>query len=459
METVREEHPKGFTVFKGKRGTGPPREVSNWDGRLADPELDHFCNVTHKRPFYRTPWRAAHGFVRSWKRHQGRLALLRFPRGKREAAKEQRRSEKQAAAVGRQDTEAGRLLAAYKPKTFGQIAKATGELRHLWLNWLVLGNVSMVYSKPKIGKTRFYIALIKHLWFASQWPDGASNDWPAGTKTLIIPYDRNHAEIAAEMKLLGIPDQAAVCPSDPRDPTGLSLLSLNDLLMEKVLSKTLADDKRIRLIVIDTLTYASEKSLCKPEDMKAILDGVMVLAAQYAVAVLALIHENREGKALGRRICERARVLMRLERYSETDATRLRLFVEESNFKDRPALTVIHTDAGVVFEAVEASPRVASDRRNSCARWIMDFFFGLNGIGTEVDFATLIDAAGKAGFAGSFNSIENRWSDRQLLSRAIKAINEKDPAIADLHVFRLAREERPRPGRSKPLIVYRLESA
>ncbi len=69
-----------------------------------------------------------------------------------------------------------------------------------------------------------------------------------------------------------------------------------------------------------------------------------------AVAVLVLIHENKEGEALGRRICERARVLIKLERYSESDPTRLRLYVKESNFKERPALTVIHTDAGIEFE-------------------------------------------------------------------------------------------------------------
>jgi hypothetical protein len=213
---------------------------------------------------------------------------------------------------------------------------------------------------------------------------------------------------------------------------------------------------------VDTLTYASEKSLSKPEDMKAILDGIMVLAARHAVAILVLIHENKEGEALGRRICERARVLMRLERYSDADPTRLRLFVKESNFKERPSLTVVHTDAGVVFERDQATQRTTPDRRDACARWIIDFFHTQprDGPGAEADFGALIDAAGKAGFAGSFNPVENRWSDRQLLSRAIKAINEKDSTIADLHTFRLLREERPRPGRGgKPLIIYRLENA
>lgn len=349
-------------------------------------------------------------------------------------------------------------LASYKPKTFGEIARAMGELRHLWQDWLVIGSLSMVYSKPKYGKTRVYLALAKYLWYAQRWPDGAINEWPAGTKTLVLPYDRNHAEIAAEMKLSGIPDEAVVCASDPRDPTGLSLLSLTDPLMIAILEKTLGDDKAIKLVVIDTLTYASSKNLCKPEDMKELLDSVMMLAARYAVAVLVLIHENKEGEALGRRINERARVLMRLERYNETDPTRLRLSVKDSNFKTRPALTAVHTDTGVTLEKDQGPAGITSDRRDACARWIVDFFFERGGAGTEADFGALIDAAGTAGFAGTFNPVEKRWGDRQTFSRAVKAINDQDAAIKDLHPFKLSREERVQGGRSKPLIIYRLEN-
>ena len=189
-------------------------------------------------------------------------------------------------------------LAGYIPTTFGQVEKLIGQLTHLWKNWLVIGSLAMIWSKPKQGKTRIYIRWIKSLWFAEQWPDGAANIWPAGTKTLVMPYDRNHVEIANEMRVMGIPDEAAVCPHDPRDPTGVSLLNITDPMMLAILEKTLTDDKAIKLIVVDTLTYASEKSLSKPEDMKEILDNIMALASRHGVAVLVLIHENREGEAL-----------------------------------------------------------------------------------------------------------------------------------------------------------------
>ena len=352
------------------------------------------------------------------------------------------------------DKEIDRQLEGYRPKTFGQIVRAVGELTHLWLNWLIIGNLSLIYSKPKQGKTRIYIRWIKTLWFAEAWADGAANPWPAGTKTLILPYDRNHQEIAADMKRLGIPDDAAVCPHDPRDATGVSLLSITDPLMLAILDRILAADDQIKLLVVDTLTYASEKSLSKPEDMKEILDNIIKLAIRRGVAVLVLIHENRDGEALGRRICERARVLMKLERYSDSDPTRLRLFVKESNFKERPALTVIHRDDGVVFEKDQGQTGNTADRRDACAKWLIDHLWKI-GVNIEVDYGRLINSAGEAGFAGTLPD-GGRWSNPKLLDRAIRDINEEVEALREFHDFKIERREEMRFNRSKPVVLYRL---
>ena len=344
------------------------------------------------------------------------------------------------------------LLSAYRPKTFGGIAEKLAELKHLWPNWLILGNVTMIWSKPKIGKTRSYIGFMKPLWFGQPFPDGAPNPWGAGIKTLVLPYDRNHQEIHKEMKLAGIPDEAAVCPHDPRDETGASLMSITDPLMLKLIEKILTDDRAIKLIVIDTLTYASDKSLCKPEDMKAILDGIMLLALKHGVSVLCLLHENKEGEALGRRINERARVLCRLERYSDADPKRLRLFVKESNFSERPSIAVIHENDGVKFER-DMGPAKPADRRDDCARWLFAFLWE-KGVGVDVDYGTLINAAGEAGFAGEFNEQENRWGNRKLLDRAIAGINTKAKSLEEFKDYQIDRREEPRLGRPRPVIYY-----
>jgi hypothetical protein len=365
--------------------------------------------------------------------------------------------ERLLAAVGQIDVSAASgadPLAGYKPRTFGAITAAIGEIVHLWPNWLVIGNLSMVYSKPKAGKTRVYIRIIKALWYAERWPDGAENTWPEGCKTLVIPYDRNHQEIDAERKRGDIPDEAMLCPSDPRDPDGIRLLSLDDPLMLAVLEKSLKDDPAIRLIVVDTLTYASEKSLSKPEDMKLILDEIMVLAARYRVAVWLLIHENKEGKALGRRIDERARVLQKIERYSEDDPKKLRFWVYDGNFPERPALTATHTDKGIVFSEDGGATDSQANRRDACARWVVQYLLGRPS--HEVEYGMLMDALGDAGFAGTFNKSENRWSDRKLFNRAIDGINGKDDALKDLHRYSLDRREESRPGYRWPVITYRL---
>jgi hypothetical protein len=353
------------------------------------------------------------------------------------------------------EKEAEKRLAGYKPKTFNSVAGTLGELRHLWPDWLVIGNLSMIYSKPKHGKTRVYLRLIKTLWSGETWPDGTANEWPAGTKTLVIPYDRNHLEIAADMKALGIPDEAAVCPYEPSDPLGISLLDICDPLMLAILDKILTDDRAIKFLVVDTLTYGSNKSLSKPEDMKAILDQLIRLAAKHGVAALALMHENKEGEALGRRISERARVLIRLERYAENDPTRLRLFVKDSNFKGRPALTVTHTDKGVEFGPDKGSVGNGADRCYACAKFLVDYLWE-KGVKVEVEFGTVIDALGHAGFAGTLNE-ENRWSDRKLFGRAVAALNAKVEPLHDLARFRIERREGTKVGRAKPVILYWLE--
>jgi hypothetical protein len=356
-------------------------------------------------------------------------------------------------AAGR-EIDAPGTLAAYTPRTFGQVVAKIGEFEHLWPDWLIIGNLSMVYSKPKVGKTRVYIRIIKALWFKEAWPDGAANRWPAGSKTLVIPYDRNHQEIAAEMKCLGVPDEAALCPSDPGDPDGIRLLSLTDPLMLAVLDKSLAGDPAIKLIVVDTLTYASEKSLSKPEDMKAILDEIMVLAARYRVAVWLLIHENKEGKALGRRIDERARVIMKIERYSQDDPKKLRFWVDDGNIAGRPALTATHTDHGIEFSQDEGATGDRANRRDACARWLVQYL--LKRQGAEIEFGPLMDALGDAGFAGTFDQAQNRWTDRKLFGRAVDGINGKAESLADLYRYSLERRDESRPGRRWPTIYYRL---
>ena len=76
------------------------------------------------------------------------------------------------------------------------------------------------------------------------------------------------------------------------------------------------------------------------------------------------------------------------------------------------------------FEKDKGEPGKTADRTNECARWLAEYLWA-KGVGVEVGFGPLIDAAGFAGYAGELKPETNRWSNRNLLGRAIQAINEK----------------------------------
>ena len=223
--------------------------------------------------------------------------------------------------------------------------------------------------------------------------------------------------------------------------------------MIRVLAKVLTDDAAIKLIIVDTLTYASGKSLYRPEDMKSLLDAVMELAMRHKCALLVLVHENKEGEALGRRIGERARIHWHLQRVNEADHKVLRLYVKESNWGEHPALLVTHEEKGVTFGKDKGT--VPADRRRDCACWLVDYLFK-KGPGVEVDYGTLINAAGEAGFAGDLTETDKsrRWSNPNLMTRTIVALNDETKDLDDLRDFKIKKREVQVPNRNKPRIVY-----
>jgi hypothetical protein len=76
------------------------------------------------------------------------------------------------------------------------------------------------------------------------------------------------------------------------------------------------------------------------------------------------------------------------------------------------------------------------------------------GVKVEVDYGTLISAAGEAGYAGELSEDGSRWSNPNLLSRAIKALNDEAPSLTDYHKFKVVRREQATFGRSKPKVFF-----
>ena len=320
----------------------------------------------------------------------------------------------------------------YKIRTFGEVAQNIGDLVHLWENWLLCGNINMIFSLPKVGKSRFYLSIVKSLWFGTAFPDGAPNPWPAGTKSVIIPYDNNHGEIARDLKRWGVPDEAAICPSDPEDDKGIRTLELQSPLMVEVLNDIFEHEPMAKFLVIDTLTYATSKNLCKPEDVKALVDPLMEMSARYQLCPLVLVHEAAGGKAYGRRLDERARMHLSMQRYDENDPKKVRLFVSNSNFAERPALTMHHEKDGVRFTEDEGP--VDKDgkkggrpntKSHEFAKWLKkQLDMGPCKVGELVNLSRLDGLMREPKDEGDQPSISPLYNARKILERAGDLVEE-----------------------------------
>ncbi len=71
-------------------------------------------------------------------------------------------------------------------------------------------------------------------------------------------------------------------------------------------------DLKPALVIIDTITYATGRNMGRSWEAEAAFDAILQVAAETGVPILALIHLNKEGEALNRRITERARSVLSL---------------------------------------------------------------------------------------------------------------------------------------------------
>ncbi|WP_165068318.1 AAA family ATPase [Paludisphaera rhizosphaerae] len=357
-----------------------------------------------------------------------------------------------AADIQNPDKFRARLAAVgYKGFKPSQVAAALGKLTHLWSDWLIVGEPAMLKSPPKYGKTRTYLSIIKALHCSHEWPDGSINKH-VGSKALILPYDKNTLEIQEELERLGIED-AVTIPADPDDPTGTTIYNLDDPRLVEMVDYLVDDDPTYKLLVVDTLTYASTLSLNKPDEMKRMLDPIMNVAARRGLALLVLIHQNAQGGALGRRITERARILWALDRLDENDPSRLRLSVEETNLPRRPSLLVTHAEAGVEFGVCQDDGSRPAPTEDAFAEWLVEW---LRSRGREASWHDVMREAGpeRVGALGD----DGRPTGRKILDRAVKRINAGAPSLSKLGRVRIEATPRKVSGSNREVSHYSVRS-
>jgi hypothetical protein len=268
------------------------------------------------------------------------------------------------------------------PPVYATLADAIaqiGDIRWVWPSWIPAGSMSLLAARAGEGKTRTCMELVRRLWYGLPWPDGSPNPFPAQTRTLWVLVDRNWQETADVAKSFGVPLEAILLNSLQETP-----LVTPDLDQERTIQALAQQirDEQPALVIIDTITYATAKNTARAEEAKAAFDGIMQLAAETGVAILALAHLNREGEVLNRRITERARSVLSLSCPDpENQPDRRRFWVSKTAVKRPTALGVTFKDECNEFDDVppEAPEEEGPKRRGPSptkgtqfAAWLWD---------------------------------------------------------------------------------------
>ncbi len=262
--------------------------------------------------------------------------------------------------------------------TLADIAQIVAAQPWVWRNWLAAGVLNAVASEPGTGKTRFGLDLARRLWLALPWPDGQENLFPPGTRTLWVQGDRNYAELLQAARDFGLPDEAVALGTSPEDPMGGLDLDDGATLLE------LGDHIRAAqpaLVIIDTVGMVTERNLCRPEEARAFFAPLMDLARDTGVAFVGLTHLSANKEALGRRIVEKARVVLKMTQPDpDGQADRRRLWVDKSAVVKPPPLGITMKGEGNEYDFAPPTEPEPLDRRRgpsperlaACKAWLAE---------------------------------------------------------------------------------------
>lgn len=188
----------------------------------------------------------------------------------------------------------------------------------------------------------------------------------------------NFAEMLQAAHDFGIPEEAVALGTTPDDPLGG--LDLDD--PEAIAA--LADHIRASapaLVVIDTIGMVTARNLCRPEEARAFFAPIMALASETGVAILALTHLSANKEALGRRIVEKARVVVKMTQPDlEGQKDRRRLWVDKSAVVKPPPLGITMKGDGNDYDFTPPTEPEATVRKrgpspeklDACKAWLAE---------------------------------------------------------------------------------------
>lgn len=220
-------------------------------------------------------------------------------------------------------------------------------LRWRWEGWIPDSSVFGVAAGEGVGKTRFLLDLNRRIWLGEPWPDGQPATYEPGTPCLWLCADGHHAEIAAALPELGLPDEALLFTGRRSNPYGNTDLDEPETLaaVDRAMAK-----RRPALVFVDTLTYATTSDLCDARTIATLKGPLVDLCQGHRVPIGLSLHLSKEGQALGRRVKGVTRTLIHLECPDPDRPGRLRLWVEKSYATKPPALGVTIGAAGNTYD-------------------------------------------------------------------------------------------------------------
>ena len=203
----------------------------------------------------------------------------------------------------------------------------------------LLGDFTVVHN------TRFTADLVRRIRHGKPWPDGQPMTLPQDSTALWVVSDNNHDEMVTLAQSFGIVENVRINAWKDDPYGGTSLETREDLVLLHERIKLL----KPALVVIDTVGNATDKNLSKQEDAKAFYQPLQVIARAHRTAILCLTHLNANGKFLGRRVMEKVRVALKMDKPDPNDDKRA-LRVEKSNSKRPKPLGVIMGDKGNEYD-------------------------------------------------------------------------------------------------------------
>lgn len=193
--------------------------------------------------------------------------------------------------------------------TFADLREVCAGIQWLWPGWLLDRAINTLAAGPKVGKTRFVLEAIRRVQYREPWPDGCEQSLEPDAKFLWVLADGNHQEVVDTALQFGLRMDTLLVNATKADPMGGRELTF-DAHWRDLYGRIVRE--RPKLLVIDTLTYVTAVSLNLAEEAQGFITRLQRVCLEFGTAVLALVHVNKEGQALGKRFLGASRVNLML---------------------------------------------------------------------------------------------------------------------------------------------------